>query len=106
MPSDQTALSLESAPAGHLRVSALEQWLWSAACVIRRATDAPKFKGFILPLVFLSPSQFVVVEEKATHRPHSGILAELDDAKAERERADAHLAATLARLGLVGGEAA
>jgi len=30
----------------------LEQWLWDAACSIRGAQDAPKFKDFILPLVF------------------------------------------------------
>src|SRR5512146_2697167 len=36
----------------HLDVSALETWLWDAACAIRGATDAPKFKDFILPLVF------------------------------------------------------
>ncbi len=31
----------------------LEQWLWDAACSIRGAQDAPKFKDFILPLVFV-----------------------------------------------------
>ncbi len=36
----------------HLDVPALEQWLWDAACAIRGAQDAPKFKDFILPLVF------------------------------------------------------
>lgn len=36
-----------------------------------------------------------------THRPLSEILADLCDAKAERERADAYLVATLARLELV-----
>jgi len=35
-----------------LDISALETWLWDAACKIRGATDAPKFKDFILPLVF------------------------------------------------------
>ena len=30
----------------------LEQWLWDAACAIRGAHDAPKFKDYILPLVF------------------------------------------------------
>jgi type I restriction enzyme M protein len=30
----------------------LEQWLWDAACSIRGAKDAPKYKDFILPLVF------------------------------------------------------
>lgn len=31
----------------------LESWLWDAACAIRGAQDAPKFKDFILPLVFV-----------------------------------------------------
>ncbi|GIU81647.1 MAG: DNA methyltransferase [Pyrinomonadaceae bacterium] len=31
----------------------LENWLWEAACVIRGPVDAPKFKDYILPLVFL-----------------------------------------------------
>lgn len=35
-----------------LTVPQLENWLWDAACAIRGATDAPKFKDFILPLVF------------------------------------------------------
>src|SRR6266699_1110837 len=36
----------------HLDVPTLETWLWDAACEIRGATDAPKFKDFILPLIF------------------------------------------------------
>jgi type I restriction-modification system DNA methylase subunit len=36
-----------------LEVSSLENWLWEAACVIRGPIDAPKFKDYILPLVFL-----------------------------------------------------
>lgn len=36
----------------HLEISSLETWLWDAACAIRGATDAPKFKDFILPLIF------------------------------------------------------
>lgn len=31
----------------------LESWLWDAACVIRGEKDAPKFKDYILPLVFV-----------------------------------------------------
>ena len=31
----------------------LETWLWEAACVIRGPVDAPKFKEYILPLIFL-----------------------------------------------------
>jgi len=34
-------------------VAQLEHWLWDAACEIRGALDAPKFKDYILPLVFL-----------------------------------------------------
>ena len=30
----------------------LESWIWDAACSIRGAKDAPKFKDFILPLIF------------------------------------------------------
>ncbi|OUJ69403.1 DNA methyltransferase [Hymenobacter crusticola] len=39
-------------PPGPLTVPQLETWLWAAACAIRGATDAPKYKDFILPLVF------------------------------------------------------
>ncbi|HYM07665.1 MAG TPA: N-6 DNA methylase [Terriglobales bacterium] len=34
-------------------VPALESWLWKAACTIRGPLDAPKFKDYILPLVFV-----------------------------------------------------
>ena len=30
----------------------LETWIWDAACSIRGAKDAAKFKDFILPLIF------------------------------------------------------
>src|SRR5712671_5385884 len=30
----------------------LESWIWDAACSIRGAKDAAKFKEFILPLIF------------------------------------------------------
>lgn len=30
----------------------LESWIWDAACSIRGAKDAPKYKEYILPLVF------------------------------------------------------
>ena len=30
----------------------LENWIWDAACSIRGAKDAPKYKEFILPLIF------------------------------------------------------
>lgn len=41
-------------PDGHgLDTGGLEGWLWSAACSIRGAVDAPKFKDYILPLIFV-----------------------------------------------------
>ena len=52
MSSEQIALTMEPAPLEKLSLSQLETWLWSAACAIRGATDAPKFKDFILPLIF------------------------------------------------------
>src|SRR6266496_1801682 len=33
-------------------VKSLESWIWDAACSIRGAQEAPKFKDFILPLIF------------------------------------------------------
>jgi type I restriction-modification system DNA methylase subunit len=38
---------------GNKKEKTLESWLWDAACSIRGAKDAPKFKDFILPLVFV-----------------------------------------------------
>jgi type I restriction enzyme M protein len=30
----------------------LESWIWDAACSLPGAKDAPKFKDYILPLIF------------------------------------------------------
>lgn len=35
-----------------VNVKSLESWIWDAACSIRGAKDAPKYKDFILPLIF------------------------------------------------------
>ena len=43
----------------------LEQWLWDAACEIRGPLDAPKFKDYILPLVFLKRLSDVFDDEVA-----------------------------------------
>ena len=48
-----------------LDISTLEKWLWDAACAIRGATDAPKFKDFILPLVFFKRLSDVFDDEFA-----------------------------------------
>lgn len=34
-------------------IKTLEVWLWDAACSIRGATDAAKYKDYILPLIFI-----------------------------------------------------
>lgn len=36
-----------------LDIKTLESWLWDAACKIRGEVDAPKYKDYILPLIFL-----------------------------------------------------
>ncbi|OHB42104.1 MAG: hypothetical protein A2Y11_00975 [Planctomycetes bacterium GWC2_39_26] len=36
-----------------LDIKTLESWLWNGVCSIRGAVDAPKFKDYILPLVFI-----------------------------------------------------
>jgi type I restriction enzyme M protein len=41
----------------------LENWLWEAACVIRGPIDAPKFKDYILPLIFLKRLSDVFSDE-------------------------------------------
>jgi type I restriction enzyme M protein len=43
----------------------LEGWLWDAACQIRGPLDAPKFKDYILPLVFLKRLSDVFDDEVA-----------------------------------------
>ncbi len=35
------------------KVKSMENWIWDAACSIRGAQDAPKYKDFILPLIFV-----------------------------------------------------
>lgn len=49
---DLPLLELANQAGDRLDIPAMEQWLWDAACKIRGATDAPKFKDFILPLIF------------------------------------------------------
>ncbi len=48
-----------------LDISTLETWLWDAACAIRGPVDAPKFKDYILPLVFLKRLSDVFEDELA-----------------------------------------
>jgi type I restriction enzyme M protein len=48
---------------GSLDVSTLEGWLWDAACQVRGPLDAPKFKDYILPLIFLKRLSDVFEDE-------------------------------------------
>src|SRR5437773_1291258 len=66
-PSNQNAKRLD--------VAALESWLWEAACQIRGPLDAPKFKDYILPLIFLKRLSDVF-EDEVEHLAH-----EFKDAK-------------------------
>ena len=46
-----------------LDISTLESWLWEAACKIRGPLDAPKYKDYILPLIFLKRLSNVFADE-------------------------------------------
>lgn len=47
----------------NMDLTTLENWLWEAACVIRGAVDAPKYKDYILPLIFLKRLSDVFADE-------------------------------------------
>ena len=42
----------KAATNGAPKDKSLESWIWDAACSIRGAKDAPKYKDYILPLIF------------------------------------------------------
>lgn len=46
-----------------LDIKTLETWLWEAACKIRGEIDAPKYKDYILPLIFLKRLSDVFEDE-------------------------------------------
>jgi len=50
-------------PENELNVKTLECWLWEAACKIRGPIDAPKYKDYILPLIFLKRLSDVFEDE-------------------------------------------
>jgi len=66
-----------------LTVETLEAWLWEAACQIRGPLDAPKFKDYILPLIFLKRLSDVFADEVRR------VGEELGDPKAARSIVDA-----------------
>ena len=79
----QTTIPFSSPDEGQLDISTLETWLWEAACVIRGATDAPKFKDFILPLIFYKRLSDVFDDEFAKR------IEEFGDEEIAREIIDA-----------------
>ena len=46
-----------------LDTTTIESWLWEAACKIRGEIDAPKYKDYILPLIFLKRLSDVFEDE-------------------------------------------
>ena len=60
-----------------LDIPTMETWLWDAACKIRGSTDAPKYKDFILPLIFYKRLSDVFDDEyeKCAEKFGSGELA-------------------------------
>ncbi len=44
-------------------IKTLENWLWEAACRIRGEVDAPKYKDYILPIIFLKRLSDVFEDE-------------------------------------------
>jgi len=62
-----------------LDTSTLENWLWDAACKLRGPVDAPKYKDYILPLIFIKRLSDVFEDE----------LDNLADDYGDRETAEA-----------------
>jgi type I restriction enzyme M protein len=46
-----------------LEVGTLENWLWEAACKIRGEIDAPKYKDYMLPIIFIKRLSDVFEDE-------------------------------------------
>jgi type I restriction enzyme M protein len=66
-----------------LDLSTLEGWLWDAACSIRGPIDAPKYRDYILPLLFYKRLSDVYEDEIAR------LAKEFGDAGFAREMAEA-----------------
>lgn len=63
-----------------MEISTLENWLWEAACAIRGPLDAPKFKDYILPLLFYKRLGDVFEDELARLRKELN-LKDIDEAR-------------------------
>jgi type I restriction enzyme M protein len=69
-----------------LDVPTLETWLWEAACKIRGPLDAPKFKDYILPLIFLKRLSDVFEDELLRPAYHSDRFASRQNERTRRGR--------------------
>lgn len=69
----------------NLDINSVENWLWEAACKVRGEIDAPKYKDYILPLVFLKrlsdvfEDELVKLSEKFGDRKITEELISKDD---------------------------
>jgi type I restriction enzyme M protein len=87
----QEKLDLSARPDEQLDIRTLEQWLWDAACIIRGEMDAPKYKDFILPLVFYKrlsdvfDDEFAKIVEEFGDADFAADLVAEDTANALRE---------------------
>src|SRR3990170_3362722 len=71
----------------------LESWIWDAACSIRGAKDAPKYKEFILPLIFAKRLCDVFDDELNRIAKEVGSRAKTNKPVGEGERVTSHLRA-------------
>jgi type I restriction enzyme M protein len=55
----------QTSPVGVMDIKSMEGMLWKAACSIRGEKDAPKFKDYILPLIFIKRLSDVFEDELA-----------------------------------------
>ncbi len=84
-----------------LSIKTLENWLWEAASVIRGPIDAPKFKDYILPLIFLKRLSDVFEDEiKALAMEYGSRDVALQIVEDERREADRRLWEVLRVLGV------
>jgi len=79
-------------------VKSLESWIWDAACSIRGAKDAPKFKDYILPLYNISPSRYIHTGAADEYRPIAEIVEELNALEIEARETDKAMKTILHRI--------
>ncbi len=76
----------------------IESWIWDAACSIRGAKDAPKYKDYILPLIFtkrLSNLNMIIHDMEG----QIGIVEELNEIELAARETDEALRGILKQPG-------